>query len=569
MFQIVAFDHDKFHDVIYRANKGNTPLSQIKESTNLSYLISYLGPNGLNAKYYAYESDFINYDYLSDFAFYYSKCFHDYGTKCVRIHFFTSNLSLLEFQRTLNRILVEGSGLSRGTDQYKKYEDFWHVNYLGFVVIRPIPGAFLGYTLLKHYNYISNEPDRISRYEPNRVFWGVKDYVIHICGNPIKISNTLAFMSQDGNVSACATIAIWCMLHRAVEDYFICLKSPNEITRDAGELKTNGDRIFPNTGLDLISMCRAVSKSNVAPIVIAFFDDSEIWKDANHVLKKYVYAYSGLHLPIILGITVPYDGIYEGHAIAVCGHSMKSKNRSKSFLHKKRDINWESDEIGSLYVHDDQFGPFAKILLNHNNKIYTSWTSKDLNSIKRNDKPAFPMALIIPVYQKVRIPFQDIHDCALGLHSFFMETLSTEFESQPTWSIQAKFASDFKVQVQSKKYLDIENPFENEILSNFLKESLPKYIWVSTLIYKGEDLIYFIYDATALKFSDCLLVAFSFDLEFWRRFIEFVDSLKDKERTEKEDKMLTRFFSTTIEKFSDSLSKIYINAENEINRQQH
>lgn len=499
MFLSRIYRPENLCSILHHANNEETPLELIHDDNfHIKYLREYLGPTGLDAKFYIEESEYISIDYLTDYSYYYSESFHDYPNKCVRLHFFTyENEDKPAFDNEFEEAILQGNSYEKGV-----INSFWDKKYLGFIVIRPIPKFMIGYTILRHYNYKLDGPN----FDRNRVFWATKDYDIHVFGCHVKI-NSLAFLSQDSNVAACATIAVWCMLQRAVENYYINLKSPYEITQDAGLTMYDGNRVFPNSGLDIVSICNAITKCNLATEI------TDLEKQENKIdfIKKYVNAYSAIKLPIILGLSVPTKNGPARHAVAICGHHTNSallgvgQSLSK-WVKKTFGLNdnfkpiFRCGCIDKLYLHDDQWGPFSRGEFVDDKHIETSWT-------KYTERGTFsePLALVIPVFPQIRISFIDIEEHTIGLNQFFTDAIGNELAGVMTWDIQLHFSSEFKDDVRKAGLLDIQDGLQKTVLFKFLKESLPKYIWVSTLYINDHKTMHFIYDATGLRHTSSLL----------------------------------------------------------------
>lgn len=546
MNSVAVYREEDLYNLIYKANKKQTPLELLKSSVHVNYLKSYL--NDLGTNFYLIERNYINYDYLADFSFYYSKNFTHYYNKCIRIHFFSYNSNdILKFKNDLSNLVITGlPNKTIAREEYAYYKNFWNDYYQGFIVVRPIPNTFWGYSILKHYN--SNK--LAERFDDQRIFWGVKDYIIHFKGNKIKIKKSLAFMSQDGNVAACATIAIWSMLQRAVENYFINLKSPSEITKDAEEIGFNGSRVFPNQGLDLAAMCRAIVRSNLAPEVRLFEAAENVFPvdEPNIKLRKIVNAYSRLKIPIILAVIIPFKDKEEGHALAICGHSIDDKpiKNRRLLISKENKIRFYSEKINKLFAHDDQLGPFSKITF-FKNELVTDWSKdKDVIGYIR------PLAIIAPVFQKVRIPYEDIEGLTLGVNEIIINIF--DFLSAPLWNIQLYYSADFKEKIQKLNSLNNNIPLERDLRMCLLEESMPKYIWVTTLIYEDDEIIYFVYDATALRNTNSLLFSFSSNVNFWKNLI---DQLGRLAISENENLELSEMLKESMEKFSRKIRRLY------------
>jgi hypothetical protein len=498
------YKEEDLNKILFEANKRQTPLELLKEDNfHIKYLQEYLGHLGLRANYYVEEDDYISVDYLTDYSLYYSKSYNDYANKCVRLHFFSSIESSLEaFNRKFQNAILSGT-----KEASYESELLWSKEYLGFVVIRPIPKFLIGYTLLKTYNY--NEDT--SCFDPNRQFWATKDYSINVFGCSVKIKS-LAFSSQDGNVGACATIAVWSLLQMAAENYFVNLKSPYEITKDAALTAFDGNRMFPNSGLNLPSICSAITKCNLATEVREVSNIPEL----NIRIKKYVNAYSKVKVPLILGIKVPTANGLMGHAVAICGHRYQqdyfkqnktpwNKLFGKACL-KQTSPRFRAESIDRIYMHDDQWGPYSRGEFVGKNEIITSWTQHTEQITN-----AETIAIIAAVFQKIRIPFEDIEEAVTSLDRVFVDLMGKdEVFGEIMWDIQLQYSCDFKEDVQLEWQYDPEDPEEINNRLNFLTQSMPKYIWIATLYIDKYKMLYFIFDATGLRHTNTLLFIFSY-----------------------------------------------------------
>ena len=64
--------------------------SEVIETKNhFKYFLEYLGEHGLNAQSIIVEDEYINKDFLQDYAAYYAFCFEKYPKFCKRVHFLT------------------------------------------------------------------------------------------------------------------------------------------------------------------------------------------------------------------------------------------------------------------------------------------------------------------------------------------------------------------------------------------------------------------------------------------------------------------------------------------------
>src|SRR5262245_10104943 len=112
------------------------PLETVKcAGAQVRYLRGYLAD--LGATSILEEQNYFDRDYLSEFAAFYGTSASGYPNVCRRLHFFSGS--------ALTRAEIEEAAGSAGPHTLSE-------RYLGFVVLRPIPQACLGRTVLRWYN---------------------------------------------------------------------------------------------------------------------------------------------------------------------------------------------------------------------------------------------------------------------------------------------------------------------------------------------------------------------------------------------------------------------------------
>ncbi|HFG0471767.1 hypothetical protein [Flavobacterium psychrophilum] len=458
--QIVKYSESSLAEAL--SNKYTSP-EVISNKNHFIYLKGYLGSPDMDTKTIMIEENYMSKDFLHDYASYYSLCFEEYPKFCKRVHFFSNDFDEDKFKEIIQK-------------SEQECKDFWN-HYLGFVVIKPIPVTILGFTVLKTYSNGANFTDRN--------FWGVRQYKVHLFGNEVELTS-LAFQEQDSVLAACATTAIWSMLNKASVDFHTILKSPSQITKDADNTSFDGSRLFPNKGLNLLQICQAILNSGLVSEIkqpdfrLIINDNNSINIVSNQYLKKILNAYSPIGIPIILIISVPTGTVYGLHAITISGF----KQKAPVPISPKDETSWLSENIEKFYAHDDQWGPFAKIEFGENNSLETPWTSFHVN---RN--PTYVTNIVVPIYPKIRISYEDIESIVLGLDAILTIFFEDKIKYDLIWDIKITYSEDIKKNIKNS------NLYSSEKLT-FLTKSLPKYVWVASC-YIGEDKIFdFIFDAT-------------------------------------------------------------------------
>ncbi len=431
-----------------------TTLEEIKSKYHFEYLEKYLTEIG--AKTIVIEDQYISKDYLRDFTSYYSLCFSEYSKFCKRIHFFSLDITPEVFD-----------GLILG----KSYEADYKNSYLGFIVVKPIPHTVVGFTVLKTYQ---------DSFE--RTYWGVKYYSVNLFGYELSV-RSLAFQEQDTVVAACATAAIWSMLHGAVQNcnHTIVLKSPSEITLDAGD-SSDGSRLFPNRGLEIAQICESISKAGLVSEVKS--EPDGIVSGEN--LRKILNAYAGIGIPIIIVVNIEDSETHGLHAITACGFYKKQSGE----VDVSDTMNFMSDNITKFYAHDDQWGPFAKISFTaaDDNKLATPWNQDDPDG-----KPVTVESVIVSVYPKIRITYEEIEVLVRAYDFILSNFINQILQSDLVWDIRLVLNKEYKT------FLKTLDPAIYPQKISLLKKNSPKYVWMVSCYVKAERILDISLDATGVN----------------------------------------------------------------------
>ena len=439
-------------------SNNHTSKEIILTKNQFIFLHEYLDSKDINAKTMVIEENYISKDFLDGYASYYALCFENYPKVCRRVHFFNQKFGEPELSTAIT----------------SDNSDLWD-SYLGFIVVKPIPITVIGLTLLKTY------PNEV---EP-RVFWGIREYDVHLFGKKLKI-NSLAFQEQDTVIAACATTAIWSMLNKASLDFHTTLKSPSQITRDADTVSPDGSRLFPNKGLSLLQICQAIVNSGLVSEIkrgnIKYSDDHGMVVSSIYI-RKILNAYSAIGIPIILVIKVPTGDTYGAHAITVSGFKQKRLKVSPP----KNDITWYSENIERIYAHDDQWGPFARISFLNDREIENHWTKFDPKK-----RPTLVQNIIVPVYPKIRISYENIEVIVLGLDVILRLFFGNQIVSDLVWDIKIQYAQKYKESIKDAN-------LTNTAKIKRLVEPLPKYVWVANCYVANLKIMEFVFDATGVN----------------------------------------------------------------------
>ena len=475
----------------FSGKNTNTP-EVVRAKFHKTYFESYFSVDGLDAKTFVVEREYVDSDFLEDYAAYYVKCFQQYDRFTSRFHFF----SVAFTQEAFEGLLLERKeidGLTLGLLNEK---------YLGFVVIKHLPGTIIGRTCLKTYNDVNDDVNCPRHYPVKR------PYTVHLFGIDLTV-NTLAFQEQDRAAAACATSALWSAFQGTGPLFHHKSPCPIEITKAASKHIPSATRTLPNHGLSVTQMVDATRKVGLEPSLIQL-GKAQAAKTA--LIKATVYAYLKLGVPILMGVSLSNGGL---HAVAVTGFSLGGKPTPEK--NDQRGLVLKSSRMDKIYAHDDQIGPFARMIIDpEQHKLQTSWPDDQGNV---GNIYADPIFLLLPLYHKVRVTLEQIR-LAVG---FFSSLLSRFFDAMPAQirerfrlPVMARFEWDVhltKVDMLKKDVRDascIGLDYKKEVAI----QSMPKYMWRVGALVGDERVFDLLFDATDVETGRTFLRAIEYNIDY-------------------------------------------------------
>lgn len=309
----------------------------------IRYIDDYVRHPGGFARSALLEHRYIDRHWSSDHAAFYARSLRAIGNICRRIHFF--RVSHAELASRIGVLQVLAAGLDRAVFD-SACRQFSDEAYLGYVVIRPLPGVPVGTTVLRPYPSAPLGGDRGFA----RRFYATRLYTAHVLGLRLEVP-ALGFQQQDVGVAACATTAIWVSLQQVRPDEEFPPTSPSDITRRASGGRVQAGREMPSVGLTPEQMCAAIRDFGLAPTMSAAHD---AWLG-----KAEILANLRSHRSPIL-VLEALDDPRRHHAVAVVGAKLPSGPRTpEAPLPDVRVLDDEVYDVEDLYVHDDRLGPYV------------------------------------------------------------------------------------------------------------------------------------------------------------------------------------------------------------------
>jgi hypothetical protein len=475
-FQVQPYSLEKLTELI--CEKSLAPAHVVANKCHIPYFRNYF--SALGAKSIVIENGYVDRDYLDDFAGYYVRCFTDYGKICTRFHFFNQELTT----DYIDRVLLGEKDIDEAVRE----------GYLGFVVIKPLPRTVIGRTCLKTY------PDDHGR----RQFPITRTYECNLFGIDFQVQ-TLAFQEQDNVVAACATSALWSIFQGTGRQYQHPIPSPFEITRTAAVNISSESRAIPNNGLTANQLAHAIRTVGLEPFKVSA---------KNHfVLRSTLYAYLRAKIPIFLGFDLvdnsPNGPLIMGkHGVAITGFSLGADEPIPI-----EGFCLRASRIDKIYVHDDQIGPFARMVFDgfdlsflnqdgSNSTIPTLSTSWIGSSGTEGTVRAVTEILIIPLYHKIRIPFSTVQDLVISFDQFVRSLKALTGISELEWDIFLTTVSDLKSDLLKSGSFK-SNKYRREVLL----DRMSRFVWRARASCDGECVLELLFDATDIQQGSMLIRA--------------------------------------------------------------
>lgn len=490
----------------YITSKTDTPFYFVKSKSQITYIDAYLKEISQNRELFiVYEDKYIDRSFMEDYTQNYARCFEKYEKVCSRIHFFVypEEKEKPTGNDSLKNILLDA--LDHNNKEY-----ICNNNYLGFLVIRPIPNTFIGKLCLKACTTKDNKVLN-------------KEYKVSLFGINLSV-RTIAFQEQDKFFSACATSALWSFFHAHNKCNFGDVPSASTITKIA--LNNQMQMTFPSKGLATNMIGDCINHFGLAVRYVDFstkekkgnntdedaFVEKKDSQDTNSIqnesrfdlklFKEYVYTYTYSELPLILGVDVKDKGY---HAITILGYEIKNPC----------DKGFYSHNIKYIYFHDDRVGPYTKAYIDENGIHIVDFSGKDRDSEFGVYKP---IVLFIGLYSKVRIPYSLIKNFCGTITKLSLlqeemlkdEKIRQKLSPDTIKEVFNSLSYNIRlVSIESLKEEILHSNIKNK--SNYLTKNWPKYIWQLTVSYAKQHLFDLLFDGTDIEQGKIYLDSIDFD----------------------------------------------------------
>lgn len=422
---------------------------ELKQTTShADYFQGYL--NDLGVQQSLVEEEYVDKEYLIDYCNFHARSFKPVHRFTERYHFFTDNFT----EEWLRNTLATGDKIAL---------EHLQTHYLGFMVVKPVTNRqgkrLVGRSILRPY------PDRV---DSDRRVLITQDHWASLFGIPLKI-NALPYQTQDAAVGVCASTALWISLFpmaRVVDA--IPLLALAEITSKASEFPGSRERRFPSHGLTIPQILGFIRSLGLEADILSL---DYLSNPPISLIPDFIKSYIECGIPIIAGLSLwkkddTDEHVRSGlHAVVISGYRCD-----------------ENRNLTELYVHDDQIGPYSRVLptVSRDEKDFTNWRNEWLD---HGYNEVQVEQLIAPVYPKIRLSFSDLYTTLEATRQgSYLRQSDVEFEL---------FLSTIKT-YKEKLLRTLSSNYKVE----FLTKSTPRFIWVMRAHRKGQPITDWLYDAT-------------------------------------------------------------------------
>jgi len=225
-----------------------------------------------------------------------------------------------------------------------------------------------------------------------------------------------------------------------------------------------------------------------------------------YVLKSTLYAYVTGQIPVILGVRL-VDVVNQEeigrHAVTVTGYSL---GLSKPIPLGTYGFGLRASRIDKIYAHDDQVGPFARMEFDGTSPdLWTTWHDKQRQV---GNVVAYPEILLIPLYHKIRIPFQSVLEATADLDGYIKGALRSNgsaFMDNLEWDIFLTTVNDLKSDLFDSKHFA-----ETRLRTMSLLEGMPRFLWRCRGLLGGRSIIELLFDATDIEQGQLFVTAIEY-----------------------------------------------------------
>jgi hypothetical protein len=284
-----------------------------------------------------------------------------------------------------------------------------------------------------------------------------RPYHVNIAGFQLTVEG-LAWQEQDAGVGACATVALWSMLHSSAFDDHHAIPTTADITRAAHKSASMGARMFPSGGLRHDQICEAIKEQNLSPVIFEGDIKNRFGVTVGFGRERFASTCAALirsGYPVLLsGVFLEKSPALTGHAMCAVGFRSCSPGEVEA-----GEVGLQESEIEHLYIHDDNIGPSVRFAISEikfkglirGDKIAVISPSAPSPADPSNalpdsteDYPAFrPTSLTVAVHNDLRISPDKLHETGMFTAKFLSSAIMVLAKEAKTGAVGVTVSTRF------------------------------------------------------------------------------------------------------------------------------
>lgn len=462
------------------------------------YFAQYL--EELGCTHFVLEEHFIDRDFLEDFGALYSRGLVQYTSHCQRIHFFrgeTTRREPIGGTRHLRRLRarIARRSAEQRAQEFTVAAQQIQSGYLGFMVLRPLPQARIGRSVIKPYVRPANDDKARDVLRLRRS----ATYQLHYAGFPLQ-GEGVAFQQQDRGTSACATTALWTAI-QGMDGPRLRQIPPIQITRLANRAESPDGRALPTQGLTFAQMLEALRGLGLESFPHRAIDITSTVGMLHLAIRS--------RLPAI-AILAPTNGEPGLHAVTILGGR---EAHGTPPIELQPDTGSRARHLQALYLHDDRLGPYVRAnlhalsrddasapLLEYIDDNYPRraahgpWLCLDMVRRWRTSAERLLLTdLIVPIYPEIRTSFSTLMKAGEQVLPALRGALAKEQLSVALeYDLRLVRGADYARQLMVEDRIP-------EVISTTLTHTvaLPRFVAALRIFTQGAPLFDVLYDTTA------------------------------------------------------------------------
>jgi hypothetical protein len=458
------------------------------------------------AQSFLFEQAYIDRDFSAAYSAFYATLFHPYLKYCRRLHFFADD--------------VRPIGELQSAEEISCAVEARQGTYLGFIVLRPITHAPVGWSVLSTKVV---DPE-------SGMFVDVRaDHPVHLLGAELKVEG-FPLTQQDTRVGACAQAAIWAAgrhMHRRHGGPWFSMPDINDVALKptdnfiARSLPAGSEFLTPD---NIVRALRAMDRHPIVNLGPAAIDRTTAKardrKDDLRLFVEIIARYLDSGIPVILALRNTEGGV--GHAVVAYGRVTR-ETREEELPDKPT----SAALITHLVVSDDQGGIDCRLPVAADGRTDEyRWTLEDNAIYAITPLPAkvfmtgdFAETLSRDLIEGYKQEIEELRQIARERAGEGAEDLGPAIAVDPSF-----FAVD-TARLVARTYLThgvrylrraLRNRLPETFKSELLRHQFPRYVWVTEFSLpddlRGFDMCqrkvraHVVRDATGSRFSESQLV---------------------------------------------------------------